>query len=295
MATMSEPRTTTSPVISPLISPLISAEELATVLSAAAPPVVLDVRWTLAGADRDGYLQAHLPGAGFVDLDRELAAAPGLGGRHPLPEPQALQQLWRAAGIDDESQVVVYDGGNGLGAARAWWLLRWSGLASARVLDGGLAAWAADPARPVEQGEPAPRRRGAITVATGAMPVVDADEAAALAAAPGAVLVDARAAERFRGDVEPVDPVAGHIPGSVNLPIASLMTPAGTYLPVGELRSALIAAGVADASRAAASCGSGVTACQLVLAGEVAGLALALYPGSYSQWCALGRSVAVGD
>ncbi len=295
----------TSPSTGGSISPLIDAAELAARIAApdpAALPVLLDVRWSLAGSDRAGYLTAHLPGAVFVDLDRELAGAAGAGGRHPMPEPDALQQVWRAAGIGDASHVVVYDGGNGLGAARAWWLLRWSGLASVQVLDGGLPAWIADPTRPLESGEPARRPLGRVTVRAGAMSVVDADQAAAVAAAPSGVLLDARAAERFRGEVEPIDPVAGHIPGSVNLPIGQLLTQAGTYRPAGELAAALRAAGVqspaehTDAAfpQAAASCGSGVTACQLVLAGEIAGVRLALYAGSYSQWCALGRPVAVG-
>ncbi len=302
MSPVSEPSTDSRPVP----GPLLDSAALAAVLTTAGrstPPVLLDVRWSLAGPDRAGYLQEHLPGAVFVDLDRDLAGPPGAGGRHPLPEAAALQRVWRAAGIDDGSHVVVYDGGNGLGAARAWWLLRWSGLESVQVLDGGLPAWTSDPDRPVERGESAPGRPGTVVVTPGAMPVVDADGAAAVAAAPDGVLLDVRAAERFRGEVEPIDPVAGHIPGSVNLPISRLLHETGTYRPAAELAAALGAAGVVgtaetgrDTGRpaAAASCGSGVTACQLVLAGELAGVRLALYPGSYSQWCALDRPVAVG-
>ena len=244
---MPETRSTADPSITPLIEPAELTARLAAA-GRADSPVLLDVRWSLAGSDRAGYLTAHLPGAVFVDLDRDLAAAPGAGGRHPLPEPEVLQQLWRAAGIDDSSHVVVYDGGNGLGAARAWWLLRWSGLTTVQVLDGGLPAWRADPARRLDHGEPARRTLGSMTVVAGAMPVVDADGAAAVAAAPDGVLLDARARERFRGEVEPLDPVAGHIPGSVNLPIGQLLTEAGTYRPADELATALRRAGVSGAS-----------------------------------------------
>ena len=297
-------------------SPIISAAKLAARLAAPGrrKPVLLDVRWTLAGSDSDGYLAGHLPGARFIDLDRELAGPAGLAGRHPLPEPTALQQVWRSAGIDDDSTVVVYDGGPGLAAARAWWLLRWSGLRQVRVLDGGLPAWTVDPGRPTSAGPEPDQPPGSMTVAAGSMPSVDADQAAQLADSGSGLLIDARAAVRYRGEIEPLDPVAGHIPGSVNLPIADLLTPAGTFRPQEELaesftaiglasevsgvgggvRSGAGAAGVVGGPVAAASCGSGITACQLILAGEIAGLSLALYPGSYSQWCALDRPVATG-
>jgi len=275
---------------------------------------LLDVRWTLAGSDPDGYLAGHLPGARYIDLDCELAGPAGLGGWHPLPEPTALRQVWRTAGVDDDSTVVVYDGGPGLAAARAWWLLRWSGLSQVRVLDGGLPAWTANPGRPTAAGPEPEQQPGSMTVAAGSMPSVDADQAAELADSESGLLIDARAAARYRGEIEPLDPVAGHIPGSVNLPIGELLTPAGTFRPREELVAAFVAvglvggvsgvvgdvgdgagaAGVAGGPVAAASCGSGITACQLILAGEIAGLSLALYPGSYSQWCALDRPVAVG-
>ncbi|MEP6561207.1 MAG: sulfurtransferase [Nakamurella sp.] len=297
--------------------PIISAGELAEQLNAEHQPALslLDVRWTLAGSDRDGYLAGHLPGARYIDLDRELAGPAGLGGRHPLPEPGELEQVWRAAGLSNDSRVVVYDGGPGLAAARAWWLLRWSGLHQVRVLDGGLPAWTADPDRPTGAGPEPIGPPGSMIVTAGSMPAVDADQAAAIAGSRAALLIDARAAARFRGDVEPLDPVAGHIPGSVNLPIGELLTPAGTFRPAAELaaRFAAVNVIVADGggssaaggmigggSRdggylAVASCGSGITACQLILAGKIAGLSLALYPGSYSQWCALDRPVAQGD
>jgi len=279
----------------------MSVAELSADLHAApsAAPVILDVRWTLAGSDPDAYADGHIPGAVFVDLDRELAGPPGEGGRHPLPDPDDLQASWRAAGIDDDSAVVVYDGGSGLAAARAWWLLRWSGLHRVRFLDGGFAAWRAA-GHPVAGGLSAVHRPGSVTVRPGGMPVVDIDDAAALAADPSGVLLDARAAPRFRGEVEPLDPVAGHIPGSVNLPATELVDSAGLFRPAPELSALFVANGIATgngagaAAGAAASCGSGITACQLILAGAVLGLDLALYPGSYSQWCAAGRPVAVG-
>jgi len=276
-------------------SPLISADELAQQLGGGQsqpPTLLLDVRWTLAGSDHDGYLAAHIPGAVFIDLDRDLAGSPGLGGRHPLPDSGDLQAAWRAAGIDDDSSVVVCDGGGGLASARAWWLLRWSGLRDVRMLDGGLPAWSSDPGRGTATGPEHAERTGTITVRPGGMPVVDVDQAAELAAS--GALIDARAAARYRGEIEPLDPVAGHIPGSVNLPIGDLLAADGTFRSAGELRTAFAGLGAEDAHQVAASCGSGITACQLILAAQIAGLELALYPGSYSQWCALGRPVAAG-
>jgi thiosulfate/3-mercaptopyruvate sulfurtransferase len=203
--------------------------------------------------------------------------------------------------LNDGDGVVVYDGGPGLGAARAWWLLRWSGLRDVRVLDGGYPAWiggagpdGSEPARPTQSGPTDPPGPGLITVTPGGLPVVDADGAAAAADAPGAVLLDLRAAARYRGEVEPLDPVAGHIPGAVNLPIAELMRDDGTYRPPAEIAERLDGVGVASGAPVVASCGSGITACQLVLAAERAGIQAALYPGSYSQWCALGRPIATG-
>jgi len=279
----------------PIAGPLIDARELADLLrdQQTGAPVLLDIRWTLAGSDHDGYLAGHIPGARFIDLDRELTGPPGLGGRHPLPDPTDLQAAWRAAGIDDASDVVVYDGGSGLGSARAWWLLRWSGLRQVRVLDGGLAAWLRS-GQPTAAGVEHPPRPGTITVRPGSMPVVDVDQATELA--ESGALIDARAGARYRGEIEPLDPVAGHIPGSVNLPMGDLLTADGTVRSTAELRAAFTDVGVTAGrtGSVAASCGSGITACQLILAAELAGLELALYPGSYSQWCALGRPVAVG-
>lgn len=301
------------------ISPLIDPADLAAELAGPRPPVLLDVRWSLAGADRDGYLAGHLPGAVFVDLDTELAAQPGPAGRHPLPTADHLQRVWRRAGIDGGSLVVTYAGGDCAPAARAWWLLRWCGVAAVRVLDGGLAAWTAArlEVRGGAEAAPAP---GSVTVRPGTMRIVDAAGAAEIAAGSSAgVLLDARAANRYCGEVEPVDPVAGHIPGAVNLPYQGLFGGDGRFRPAQQIRATFARAGVRGGSVVAACCGSGVTACVLVLAAEIAGLEMAgsetggpetagsemagsetagsemmLYPGSYSQWCAAGRPVVTG-
>lgn len=258
---------------------LIAPRDLAAELAAPNPPLVLDVRWTLAGADRDGYLAGHVPGAVFVDMDAELAGPPGVGGRHPLPTVDRLATLMRRVGAGPGRSVVVLDGGSGGSAARAWWCLRWVGLDDVRVLDGGFAAW--DRAgEEVAQGDVAPEPVDDVVVQPGAMPTVEADQV--LAGDVGALL-DARAGERYRGEVEPVDPVAGHIPGAVSCPTTSLQGADGRYLPPADLRRVLLA-GVADPTRVTAYCGSGVTAAQLVLAGHEAGLDIALYPGSWSHW-----------
>jgi thiosulfate/3-mercaptopyruvate sulfurtransferase len=274
----------------PLIDPPVLAQSLVDGPAGGRAPVLLDIRWTLAGPDRGAYRAGHLPGARFVDLDAHLAGTPGPGGRHPLPDPGDLERVWRSVGIDDDSTVVVYDGSDSSPAARAWWLLRWSGLSHVRVLDGGLQAWRAAGLPVVEGDEPAPAA-GSVTVRPGSMPTVAPEE---VAEGAGLVIVDARAANRFRGEVEPIDPVAGHIPGAVNLPFLGLLDEHRRFRPAGEVAAAFAAAGVGPGTAAAAYCGSGVTACLLVLAGATVGLDLALYPGSYSQWCALGREVAAG-
>lgn len=256
-------------------------------VDAVGAPLLLDVRWTLAGADRDGYLAGHVPGAVFVDLDTELAEPPGDGGRHPLPTVERLTALVRRVGVVPGRTVVVYDGGAGAAAARAWWCLRWAGHADVRVLDGGLAAWVAAGGA-LASGDVPPAPAPDAVVVPGQMPVVDAD--AVLAGEAGALL-DARAPERFRGETEPVDPVAGHIPGATSCPTTAVQHPDGRYVGPAELRRVLDEAldgrdaGEREpAGRATAYCGSGVTAAQLVLAAHEAGLELALYPGSWSEW-----------
>lgn len=284
-----------------MTSALISPEALAALLAdgGAASPLLLDVRWTLAGSDRAGYEEGHLPGAAFLDLDRELASPPGEGGRHPLPTTESVETTFRRLGITPGRDVVVYDGGVAAAAARAWWVLRWAGHERVRVLDGGLPAWVAAGGA-VEPGDVAPEPTRDVVVRVGALPVLDADDV--LAGRVG-VLLDARAPERFRGETEPIDPVAGHVPGAVNVPTAALLAPDGRYLPPARLREALAVAraaadggggGAVDRS-VGAYCGSGVTAAQLVLALHEVDVDAALYAGSWSHWVRdPERPVAVG-
>ena len=262
-------------------SPLISAARLADRLRTAAP-VLLDVRWSLAtGPQRGAYQAGHLPGARFVDLDRDLAAPPGARGRHPLPERPDFERAMRLAGVDDAGAVVVYDEANATAAARAWWLLRYFGHADVAVLDGGLTAWCAAGGE-LEEGTPEPAALGDFTARPGAMAVLDADAAAALAAR--GVLLDARAGERFRGESEPVDRLAGHIPGARNRPSAHNVGPDGRFLSAEDLRAGFGAVGARPGAEVGVYCGSGVTAAHEVLALELAGIAAALYPGSWSEW-----------
>jgi thiosulfate/3-mercaptopyruvate sulfurtransferase len=267
-----------------LRSPLISATELAGVLEGPAPPRVLDVRWTLGGPPgRSEYLGGHIPGAAFVDLDTELAGPPGAGGRHPLPDAESFQRAMRAAGVSGARPAVVYDAGSSLSAARGWWTLRYFGHPDVAVLDGGLAAWlAAGGALEREAPAVAP---GDFEARPGGMPVLDADRAGALAARAGGILLDARAPGRYRGEVEPIDPVAGHIPGAVNRPTTENVDASGRFLEAEALRAAFSEAGVRDGVPLGAYCGSGVTAAHEVLALTVAGFpGAALYVGSWSEW-----------
>lgn len=274
--------------------PLVDLATLRAELAGPRPPVLLDVRWRQVGRSvRDEYLTGHLPGAVWADLDADLAAPPGVGGRHPLPAPADAEAVFRRLGVRDGSPVVVYDDVEGSIAARAWWMLRWLGHADVRLLDGGLRAWESA-GLPLEQGDvvPAP---GDLTARPGGMPVLDADDARALARE--GVLLDVRAAERFRGEVEPLDPVAGHIPGARSLPTRDNAGPDGRFLDAAALRQRFAAAGVADGVAVAAYCGSGVTAAHTVLALEVAGFpGTPLYAGSWSDWITdPDRPVATGE
>ncbi|MEU0385641.1 sulfurtransferase [Streptomyces chartreusis] len=276
---------------------IISASDLASDLTGANSPVLLDVRWQLTAAKATGeppydgraaYEKGHLPGAVFVDLDRELASAPGEGGRHPLPDLARFGAAMRRAGVSSGTPVVVYDGGQGWAAARAWWLLRWTGHPDVRVLDGGLPAWEG----PLEKTVPTPAE-GDFVPEPGAVGLLDADAAAALARS--GVLLDARAAERYRGEVEPIDPVAGHIPGAVSAPTTENVGADGCFLPAEELRARFKGLGVTEEARVGVYCGSGVSAAHEVLALAVAGIPAELYVGSWSQWSSdPDRPVAMG-
>jgi thiosulfate/3-mercaptopyruvate sulfurtransferase len=273
---------------------LIDVPSLALLLADPQPPTVIDVRWRLGGPPgREDYAAGHIPGAVFLDLDAALCGRPGDGGRHPLPDPVALQQVLRDLGVRTGHPVVVYDGGELQAAARAWWTLRWSGHEPVSVLDGGFAGWVAG-GRPVTDEEVTPPP-GDVTVRPGGMPVLDADSAAATAR--DGALIDARVAPRYRGETEPVDAVAGHIPGAVNVPAAELMNPTGRLRSGTELRSAFQTKGVREDAPVGAYCGSGVTAAQTVLALHEAGFTdAALYVGSWSHWITdPTRPVATGE
>ncbi len=256
---------------------------------------LLDVRWRLGGPPgRELYDAGHIPGAAFVDLDTDLAAPPGAGGRHPLPATADFERAMQRAGVRDGRPVVVYDDADSTAAARAWWLLRYFGHPSVRVLDGGFRAWSAGgyPVVTTDQERPV-TAPGRFTARPGHLGLLDADGAAALAR--DGVLLDARAGERFRGEVEPVDPVAGHIPGAVSAPTAENVNPDGTFRSAADLAARFTALGAAGGRPAAAYCGSGVTAAHEVLALALAGLPAALYVGSWSNWVTdPARPVATG-
>ncbi len=281
-----------------LPSPLITAAELRSLHGAGSPPTLLDVRWALStGPDRGAYEAGHLPGAVFVDLDAALAGPVGGGerGRHPLPDAEAFTAAMRAAGVSAGRPVVVHDAGGAMAAARGWWLLRYFGHPDVRVLDGGLAAWTADGGE--LQTGPGAAVPGDFTARPGGMPVLDADGALALARSDG-VLLDARAPERFRGETEPLDPVAGHIPGARNRPTTLNLDASGRFADPAALRAQFARLGArpdAGGSSVGVYCGSGITAAHQILALAVAGIPAALYPGSWSEWVAdPGRPVATG-
>jgi thiosulfate/3-mercaptopyruvate sulfurtransferase len=279
------------------MSPLISTANLADQLDSPAPPTLLDVRWSLAGPPaRELYASGHLPGAVYVDLETDLAAPPGAGGRHPLPEPAALQAALRRLGVRQGHPVVAYDAADGSTAARLWWLLRWAGHDAVAVLDGGFAAWQGE-GRPVSTDVPAVAP-GDVVVRPGAMPVLDAEDAAKLGRTGG--LLDARAPQRYSGEMEPIDPRAGHIPGARNSPASDHLGPNGRWLPAGLLARRFAGLGAWPGEPVGAYCGSGVTATAVVLALELAGVTTAsepaaLYAGSWSHWCTdPSRPVATG-
>lgn len=275
---------------------LITAAELMGHLRDENPPAVLDVRWRLDAPDgRPAYLQGHLPGAVYVSLDDDLSDHSVVGrGRHPLPSGAALQGAARRWGIRGGQPVVVYDDWNRAGSSRAWWVLTAAGLPDVRILDGGLTAWVS--AGGVLETGPVTPQAGDVTVAhtdlyAGALATLTAGQVADGAVA---TVLDARAPERFRGDTEPVDPVAGHIPGARNLPSVSLLADDGRFLPDVEITARLAACDPGDS--VGVYCGSGVTASVVIAALSAAGAQAALFPGSWSQWSAeADRPVATGD
>ena len=271
----------------------ITTAELANLLTAEQPVTLLDVRWQLSQPDgRADHERGHLPGAVYVSLDDELTDHRVDGrGRHPLPSGSALQEAARRWGVRRGVPVVIYDDWNLAGSARAWWVLRAVGIGDVRILDGGLRAWIAA-GHALEAGPVEASPGDAVVLHedlyAGAMPTLTADEAAGH---PN--LLDARAPERFRGDVEPMDPLAGHIPGARNLPSTAVLTAAGKLLPDAEIAALGWSFGGSD--QVGVYCGSGVTASVLVAALAAAGVDAALFPGSWSQWSAEGRPVQTGD
>ncbi len=259
--------------------PLVDPAALALALGEV---TVLDVRWRLGRSDGlEQHLAGHVPGAVYVDLEHALAGPPGAGGRHPLPDTATFLAAMRAAGVTRHRTVVVHDDWGSMAATRAWWLLRDHGHPDVRVLDGGWAAWCRD-GRPVETGPTPDPEPGDLDGAPGHLPVVDAEGAARVAR--DGVLVDARAPERFRGEVEPVDPVAGHVPGAVNVPSTANLADDGRFRSPDELAAAYDAVGADGSRQVAAYCGSGITATHDVFALALAGVEAALYPGSWSEW-----------
>lgn len=275
---------------------LISVAELAGLIEGGDPITVLDVRWRLDEPDgRPAYLQGHIPGAVYASLEDELSDHTIAGrGRHPLPSGSSLQAAARRWGIRQEAAVVVYDDWNRAGSARAWWVLTTAGLPKVRILDGGLDAWRAA-GRGLETGPVTPQP-GNVTVPhddlySGDLPTLTAEQAGD----GGVTLLDARAPERFRGEVEPLDPAAGHIPGASNLPSTALLATDGTFIGDDALTRLLADRGVDRDGPLGAYCGSGVTASVTVAALAALGRTAALFPGSWSEWCSdPGRAVARG-
>lgn len=273
---------------------IVTADELAGRISAGEPLTLLDVRWELG--DPDGaaaYGRGHLPGAVYVSLENELTDHSVAGrGRHPLPSGRDLQDAARRWGVRRGVPVVVYDDWNRAGSSRAWWVLTAAGIPNVRILDGGLAAWPGE----LHTGTVTPDR-GDVTVAhhdlyAAARRTVTAD--AALEG--GRILLDARAPERYRGETEPVDPVAGHIPGARNMPSPSLLTADGAWRPGSELTRLLAERGVSPSADVAVYCGSGVTAAVAIVGLAAVGVDAALFPGSWSEWSSdPTRPVATGS
>jgi len=270
------------------IRTLVTVDELAALLARTPQPVVIDTSFDLAdtAVGERRYRESHLPGAQYLHLDRDLSGTKtGRNGRHPLPERGAFQRTVGALGIAPDTLVVCYDAQGGVYAARLWWMLRWLGHAAVAVLDGGIQAWqsAGKPVTsattPLPGGPPYPERPSIVSTV---------DAAGVAARPPTRMLIDARSGERFRGESEPIDPVAGHIPGAFQRFHRANLDPSGAFKSKGALRDEFAALlGERAPGDVIHSCGSGVTACHNLLAMEHAGLAgSTLYPGSWSEWSA---------
>lgn len=279
---------------------LISVADLATHLGAA-DVRVFDVRHDLTNhaAGREAYAAGHIPGARYLDHETELAAPrTGRNGRHPLPDRGQFGALMAAHGVTPETLVVAYDASGGMYAAHLWWMLRWLGHDRVAVLDGGWQAWQAaglptstEAAAPVQAGAP-------VTPAAPLVGSVDAQAVLDNIARPAFTVIDARAANRYRGEVEPMDPVAGHIPGALNRPNGQNLQADGRFKDAAQLREEFTALlDGRDPGAIVHQCGSGITACHNLLSMEIAGLAGSrLYPGSWSEWCSdPSRPVAKGE
>lgn len=275
------------------MSNFVSPDELSDLREQGAPVRVIDVRWRLDRPDGHAeYLEGHIPGAVYVPLDSELAThGEASEGRHPLPSTETLQRAVRRWGVHDGDLVVAYDDAKGLAAARAWWLLRQAGV-DVHVLEGGIRGWIAA-GHDVDTADESPEE-GTAELREIGDDALSIDEAAAFPAS--GVLLDVRAPERYRGETEPLDPIAGHIPGAVNLPTMLHLDADGRILDAATVRANLATVGIAEGTRVAAYCGSGVTAAHTALVLDEVGIEAKVFPGSWSQWSNTpGRPVATGD
>lgn len=277
---------------------LIEVDELAELLDSAGPgerpAAVIDVRWTLGGPSRlPDFLAGHIPGARWVDLETELSDHQRAGGRHPLPGAPAFESAMRRAGVHGDRPVVVYDADNALAAARLWWMLTDAGHPEVRVLNGGFAAWTAA-GRPIEVGPGEQPAAGDFVARPGQLPSIGGDQLAArIASGPPPVIIDVRGAERYAGESEPIDPVAGHVPGAINVPSMDNVEPTGRFRRPEAITAHFPEADGSDV----VYCGSGITAAHTALARVSAGLPVpTIYPGSWSDWITdPSRPVATGD
>ncbi len=273
-----------------MVDPLIEPQQLAKRLAGDQPPILLDARWQLGRPPADNYedyLAGHLPGAAFLDLDSALSGpvtVDGVGGRHPMPSMQTASEAFRAAGVRHEYPVVVYDGSTSLAASRAWWVLKYFGHEQVRVLNGGYAAWTAENL-PAASG-PVQTPAGDVQLSPGHRRIANAQEVLELTEHPGSYVIDARAPERYRGEVEPIDPVAGHIPGALNVATLAALDSSGRFQSQ-RVVDQMVHLGVDPDAPTTLYCGSGVQAMHLALTLEAAQPERqppAIYVGSWSDW-----------